>query len=94
MITTTIEWFDPREKLPDKNGRYMVCLEHGRTVYYLMFSTNLYDTDIPEFSWDYYKHPGFYIFDEYTHRFTELPLDNIGCWACIPIGPMTDKEEN
>ena len=91
MITTTIEWFDPIEKLPEKDGRYLVYTGNVVPVTCFQFAANissLDDIDFPEKL--YSHHAGFVDFDEFRCRWYEIPLEKIKYWTKIP----EIKEEN
>lgn len=93
MITTTIKWFDPREKLPEEDGYCLVCTGNAvPTSHYqfCQFTSNLHDFDNIDFQDSSFDHSGFIDFDESCYRWREIPLTLIKYWAKIP----KIKEEN
>lgn len=91
MITTTIEWFDPKEKLPEWSGPYLVYTGNAVPVTCLPFAVKLCDLDDVDFPEKLYSHHGGFVdFDEFRGRWYEVPLENIKYWAKLP----EIKEEN
>ena len=85
MITTTIEWFDPIEKLPEKDGAYLVYTGNRMPFTVLRFAANLSGLDDIDFPERYYSHrAGFVDFDETRYRWFEVPLEKIKYWTKIP----------
>ena len=94
MITTTIEWFDPREKLPEEDGNYLIYTGNAIPILCLRFGIKLCDVDDIDFPKEYYSnHSGFVDFDGSRYRWIEVPLEEIKYWAKMPE-ISTIKEEN
>lgn len=91
-MTTVIEWFDPREKLPEEDGDYIVYTGNAVPVtIQIKFANSLSDIDELDFPPRLYSHhAGFYEFDESYYRWYEVPLEKIKYWAKMP----EIKEEN
>ena len=85
MITTTIEWFDPEEKLPEEDGFYLVYTGNAVPVTCVQFATNLNDFDDIDFPEELYSHcEGFVDFDGSRYRWYKVPIEEIKYWAKIP----------
>lgn len=81
-MTTVIEWFDPREKLPEKDGLYLVYTGNAVPVTCFRFGAKLSDIDDIDFPEKLYSHhAGFVDFDEFRCRWYEVPLEEILYWA-------------
>lgn len=90
-MTTVIEWFDPREKLPEEDGHYLVYTGNVIPVTCFQFRVKLSDIDDDDFPAKLYSHHGGFVdFDDFRCRWYEVPLENIKYWAKIP----EIKEEN
>lgn len=86
MITTTIEWFKPDEKLPDKDGEYFALVSRPicelKTI---RFAKNLHEFDRLDFPEESDARPGFFDIDcNRGYWYAEIPLSNILYWAKIP----------
>ena len=85
MITTTIEWFDPREKLPEEDGYYLVYINNFIPVTWFCFAVKLSDIESIDFPQDsYFHHGGFVDFDQSEGRWYTVPLEEIKYWAKMP----------
>ena len=91
-MTTVIKWFDPREKLPEEDGFYLIWAA-GNVVVPISrrrFTSNLHDFDDIDFIDRSFDHPGFVKLDESCFMWREIPLEEIKYWAKLP----EIKEEN
>lgn len=90
-MTTVIEWFDPRERLPEEDGFYLVYTGNAMPVTCFQFRVKLSDIDDIDFPEKFYSHHGGFVdLDEFRYRWYEVPLENIKYWAKLP----EIKEEN
>lgn len=84
-----MRWTECEEKLPKKDGRYMVIRKVcGESIIdILKFSTDLYHVDRYEFQ-DYKNknHAGFYEID-CDYEYDEVDIKNVLAWAKLPKIP-------
>ncbi len=84
-MTSVIEWFDPREKLPEKDGYYLVCYRYASPFEIAQFATKLSDIDDIDFPEELYsQRGGFVYFDASRYRWYEVTPEGIKYWAKIP----------
>ena len=84
MISTTIEWFDPRKKLPEEDGYYLVYTRYYSPFSVFQFATKLSDFNYTDFPEEFYSHGGFVNFDGSKCEWFEVPIQDIKYWAKIP----------
>ena len=86
MITTTSEWFRPDEKLPDKDGAYLVAVSRPSLYFCIIeFTKNLHEYSSFDFPDESDARPGFVDVDcVRVNWFFEVPLSNVLYWAEIP----------
>lgn len=88
-----INWTPSREKLPDKDGAYLVTIINKDRVYMKVkrFAVDLFEVD----NWEFFnlkdKHkPGFY---DYDSKYGYGELIGVVAWAECPEGYMPTKED-
>lgn len=85
------EWIPVSEKLPNKDGDYLVYTEWRFGGTYLpnisiaSFATNLHKVDDEDFPCPDYKRPGWYDYDGEDATYYEL--SDITYWMPLPIPP-------
>lgn len=84
MITTTSEWFEPDEKLPDEDGEYFAFVHRsvGDTLEIINFAKNLHEYNSLEFPDESDARPGFFDVNlDRCHWYHEIPLSHILYWT-------------
>lgn len=90
-VTPTQKWIPISEKLPNKNGTYLVTIENyiGRHIEVLDYANDLYNIDGFDFH-DKKGVAGWYVFDGEWGCF--IDVDNVVAWMPLPK-PYTESEE-
>lgn len=81
------EWISVKERLPDKDGRYLCYTDtdYGYPIEIASFATNLYEVD--EYDFEDEKRAGWYCYDG-NWGFNEI--EDITHWMPLPDAPQKE----